>query len=70
MPIAIAQADGRNQVRIGSAVRWPSKFLLILSLETPVPLPQKIERRTAVGPKAVLRLPEIAAPKRTSRPLN
>jgi hypothetical protein len=49
MPIAIAQADGRNQVRIGSAVRWPSKFLLILSLETPVPLPQKIERSTVVG---------------------
>jgi hypothetical protein len=57
MPIAIAQADGRNQVRIGSAVRWPSKFLLILSLETPVPLPQKIERRTAVG--QYLPLPEL-----------
>ena len=41
--------DGRNQVRIGSAVLWPPKFLRILSPETPVPLPQNIEKRTAVG---------------------
>jgi hypothetical protein len=57
--------DGRNQVRIGSAVLWPSKFLLVLSPETPVPLPQNIEKRTAVGSVAVVRYMEIIAIKRS-----
>jgi len=35
--------------RIDGAVLGPSKFLRILSPETPVPLPQNIEKRTAVG---------------------
>jgi len=47
--LQLRRRHGRNQVRIGSAVLWPSKFLLILSPETPVPLSQNIEKRTAVG---------------------
>jgi hypothetical protein len=41
--------DGRNQVRIGGAVLWPSKLLRIWSPETPAPLPQNIEKKPAVG---------------------
>jgi hypothetical protein len=53
--ITIAQATAGIQVRIGTAVLWPSKFLLILSPETPVPLPQNIEKRTAVGQNLTFR---------------